>query len=117
LGFGPPKAQGAAPPRSLIAENGRDAVGFGQLDLPNGEIQAVYVSPDAQGRGVGGALLAHLEHLARREGAARITLKATLNAEAFYAAHGWRTVGRDVHKITQRISLTYVAMEKTVGPQ
>jgi len=100
----------------VIADDGFDIVGFGQLDLPNGEIQAVYVSPDAQGRGVGDALLAHLERLACREGTARLTLKATLNAEAFYAARGWRTVGRDVHKITQRISLACVAMEKTLGP-
>ncbi len=95
----------------VAEENGR-VVGFGQIDLANREIQAVYVSPDAQGRGVGAALLARLEEIALREGLSQLTLKATLNAESFYAAHGWRTIARDLHKITQQIGLKCIAMEK-----
>src|SRR5512146_123533 len=63
----------------VIAEEGDEVVGFGQIDLPSGEIHAVYVSPDAQGQGVGGAVLEHLETLAMREGVSSVTLKATLN--------------------------------------
>ena len=96
----------------VVAEDGTRVVGFGQIDLATGEIQAVYVSPDTQGRGVGAALLAHLEQLAGSQGLSRITLKATLNAEYFYAARGWRTTGRDLHKITQQIGLKCIAMEK-----
>jgi putative acetyltransferase len=99
----------------VIAEDNARVVGFGQIDLPNGEIQAVYVSPDVQGQGVGAALLAHLEELAGRQGMSRVTLKATINAECFYAAHGWRTTGRDVHKITQQVGLKCIAMEKHLG--
>lgn len=98
----------------VIAEDNGAVVGFGQIDLPNGEIQAVYVSPDAQGQGVGAALLAHLEHIGGALGLTRMTLKATINAEHFYAARGWRTTGRTVNKITQRIALKCVAMEKRI---
>ncbi len=96
----------------VVAESGSQAVGFAQIDLPHGEIQAVYVSPDAQCHGVGAALLAHLEGLAAAQGLSRVTLKSTLNAERFYASHGWRTIGRDLHKITQQIGLKCIAMEK-----
>jgi GNAT superfamily N-acetyltransferase len=96
----------------VIAEADSKAVGFGQINLPSGEIEAVYVAPDAQCQGVGAALLAHLEHLASREGMSRITLKSTINAEPFYAARGWRAVGRDLRKITQEIGLNCIAMEK-----
>jgi len=99
----------------VIAEHDVQAVGFGQIDLPNGEIQAVYVAPDAQCQGVGAALLAHLERLAAHQGMARITLKATINAEAFYATRGWRTIGHDLHKITQDIGLKCIAMEKDLS--
>lgn len=98
----------------VIAEHDGTVVGFGQLDLPAGEIQAVYVSPEAQSAGVGGALLAYLEDAALRAGVAVATLKSTLNAEPFYAARGWRATGCAVHKITQQVSLTCVAMEKTL---
>jgi len=99
----------------VVAEDNGKAVGFGQLDVAAGEIQAVYVLPGAQGRGIGAALLAHLEVLARAQGLANVTLHATLNAEAFYGAHGWRTTGRDVRKITEQISLACVAMEKSLA--
>ncbi len=99
----------------VIAEDDAQVVGFGQIDLPNGEIQAVYVAPEAQGQGVGAALLAHLEQLASGQGTSRLTLKATINAECFYAARGWRTIGRDVHKITQQVGLKCIAMEKQLG--
>lgn len=96
----------------VVAEYESQAVGFGQIDVATGEIQAVYVAPDAQCQGVGAAVLAHLEALATREGISRITLKATINAEAFYASRGWRSVGRALNKITQEIGLTCIAMEK-----
>ncbi len=99
----------------VIAEDDGTAIGFGQLDIAAGEIQAVYVLPIAQGRGVGAALLAHLEEVAMTHGHSRLTLQATLNAEAFYAAHGWRMTGHDVRKITQDVSLRCVSMEKVLG--
>ncbi len=101
----------------VIAEDEGEAIGFGQLDSTAGEIQAVYVAPAAQGRGVGAALLAHLEQAALTAGRSRITLQATLNAESFYASHGWRTTGRDVRKITQHVSLDCVSMEKSLEMQ
>lgn len=47
-----------------------------------GEVKRMFVKPQAQGRGVGGALLAHIEHLARQEGCTRIVLETGSNFDA-----------------------------------
>lgn len=96
----------------LVAELEGEIIGFSQIDIKEAEIQAVYVLPGMEGRGFGAALLAEAESRAVAAGLTRLTLKATLNAEDFYAKRGWRPVTHDVHKITEEISLTCVAMAK-----
>jgi putative acetyltransferase len=39
------------------------------------EVKRMYTRPDAQGRGIGGAILAEIEALARREGLTRLVLE------------------------------------------
>src|SRR5262249_31304521 len=51
-----------------VAERGGEIVGFGQLDVERGEVEALYVSPDAAHTGVGSALLAQLEQVATQSG-------------------------------------------------
>lgn len=99
----------------FLAEDESGVVGFGQIDLAAAEVQAVYVLPDAQGRGIGAVLLARLEAAAAEGGLSHITLKATLNAEPFYRAHGWHATSNDVHKITEQIAVACVSMEKPIA--
>jgi putative acetyltransferase len=99
----------------LLAELDGHVVGFSQVDLNEAEVQAVYVLPEMEGRGIGGTLLSAAEAAAAEHGLPRLTLKATLNAEDFYARRGWRAVTADVHKITEEISLTCIAMEKDIA--
>jgi putative acetyltransferase len=47
-----------------------------------GEVKRMYVKPDAQGRGVGGAILARIEQLARDEGLTRLVLETGSNFDA-----------------------------------
>jgi putative acetyltransferase len=47
-----------------------------------GEVKRMYVKPEAQGRGVGGAILARIEQLAREEGCARLVLETGSNFDA-----------------------------------
>lgn len=61
------------------------------------EILTVAVAPDAQGRGLGRALLEHAMHEAAGRGATSMVLEvSTANAPALalYAAAGFETVGR-----------------------
>jgi GNAT superfamily N-acetyltransferase len=100
----------------VVAERGDAVVGFGELDPGRGEIVAVYVLPEATGRGIGSALLAYLEHTARRAGHRQLTLCASLNAEAFYARRGWRAGARDRHVLTPGVAVDCVRMARVLGP-
>jgi amino-acid N-acetyltransferase len=75
----------------LVAEDGgRRLVGCAHLDeyAPSlAELRSLAVAPDWQGRGVGRALVAAIEALARRRGHA--TLFAVSNDEAFFQRHGF----------------------------
>lgn len=48
-----------------------------------GEVKRMFVKPEARGLGVGGAILARIEDLARQEGLSRVVLETGSN---FYAA-------------------------------
>lgn len=47
-----------------------------------GEVKRMFVKPEARGRGVGGAILKHIEALARQEGVSRIVLETGSNFDA-----------------------------------
>ncbi|MCT9095438.1 GNAT family N-acetyltransferase [Haloarchaeobius sp. HME9146] len=84
----------------VVAELDGEVVGFGHLAVDDGEVRAVYVKPAAARRGVGSALLAHLEGTARDAGLDGCYLWASLNAVPFYRQAGWDVVGADVVETT-----------------
>ena len=98
----------------FVAEDGGTIVGFGQLDPAKGEVEACYVAPDAIGSGVGSLLLARMEESVRRLGHAVVRLNATLNAESFYAARGYRRLGAALHRVSGTVELACVRMEKAL---
>ena len=71
--------------------------GFAALDADAASVWALFVLPDAQGRGGGRALLERLLGEARRRGLAeiRLTTEAGSRAELFYRAAGWEAAGRE----------------------
>ena len=73
----------------FVAEEGGDIIGYGRFDSDTGEVEATYVLPEAQGRGVGSALLAESEARARRAGFDSIHVSTSLNAVPFYARAGF----------------------------
>jgi GNAT superfamily N-acetyltransferase len=98
----------------FVADDGGTIVGFGQLDPENGEVEACYVGPAAVGTGVGSSLLARMEDSIRRHGHAVVRLNATLNAESFYAAQGYRRLGAALHRVSGTVELACVRMEKAL---
>jgi GNAT superfamily N-acetyltransferase len=96
----------------LVAERGRQLVGFGQLEPLEGELEALYVAPEAAGHGVGSALLASLEALAWRAGARVLHLDASLNAEAFYRARGYVRLYAARRILTPEVQLSCTRMQK-----
>lgn len=78
----------------VVAVTGdREVAGFGELVPDEREVRAVYVHPDHERRGVGTALLAHLEGYARALDCQALTLQSSLNAVEFYERAGWQQTG------------------------
>ena len=91
--------------RTYVAQEGRRLVGFARI-LPtasgpepapgSGEISHLYVDPEAQGHGVGGALLAHALrdlHSLGRSHAVLWVLEKNYRARAFYERAGFSLDG------------------------
>jgi GNAT superfamily N-acetyltransferase len=83
------------PFEGVVAEDaeGDRLLGFAQLDPRGGRLRALFVDADAQGRGVGRALLADVEARAATHGCRRLHGAMSLNAAPFYAAAGFRALG------------------------
>ena len=86
----------------IVATVGSQVVGFGHGEP--GRVRAVFVDPDAAGRGVGSRLLREALRLAGR---GPVLLESTLNAVAFYARHGFREIER---RSVGRVPLEVVVM-------
>ncbi len=65
-------------------------VGFGDLNLKAGEVEAVFVDPQFGRRGIGSQVLQALEELARKQGLTVLIVDASLNAVEFYVRAGYR---------------------------
>jgi predicted N-acetyltransferase YhbS len=95
-------ATGPAAPCTFVAEIEGRAVGTATLDtddLPHRLdlspwLASVLVWPEFRGRGIAGALVAHVEAAAQALGHPRLWL-FTPDAAAFYAARGWAPAGEE----------------------
>jgi GNAT superfamily N-acetyltransferase len=80
------------------------------------EVWLLYTDPDHAGEGIGGMLLARAETdiIAREYDV--FTMRASLNAEAFYAHRGYHPMVYSGHKTRGGLILSAVTMEKRVQP-
>jgi GNAT superfamily N-acetyltransferase len=76
-----------------LAESGGRLLGFAALDLRSSSLWALFVAPEAEGRGIGRALHRHMLEQARKRGAGSLWLSTSpgTRAERFYKSAGWRT--------------------------
>jgi putative acetyltransferase len=95
-----------------VAETEGKIVGFGTLDREAGEVEAVYVSPEMMRRGIGLEILGELEERARELKIRELSLKASLNAVAFYESAGYRRREEARHRLQSGVEIACVIMEK-----
>ena len=72
----------------VVAESDGAIVGFAMLTMP-GEISLCYLVPEAQGLGIGRAMVTTLEDEAARRHVAELTLRSTESAHRFYLRLGF----------------------------
>lgn len=99
----------------LVAEEAGEVVGYGQLNKETAEVEAVYVIPEAAGRGIGHLLLDALEAKAREAGLASLRLRASLNAVAFYEHFGYRIERQEMHRLPSGVKFAVAHMTKTLA--
>ncbi|HEX4124932.1 MAG TPA: GNAT family N-acetyltransferase [Tepidisphaeraceae bacterium] len=99
----------------LVAEIEGLVCGFGSIVPEEGQLRAVYVDPAFGRRGIGSAILRELELLAVRRGVTRLSMDASLNAEAFYLKHGYAIGGRGMHRLSSGAEMDCVRMSKELS--
>jgi ribosomal protein S18 acetylase RimI-like enzyme len=93
-------------------------VGFAELLPEEAVIEAIYVDPDWERRGIGTALARVLEDDVVARGFPWLVSDASLNAVPFYQALGFRQVALDHHELAPGVHIACVVMEKHLaGPQ
>ena len=75
------------------------------------KLRQMAVSPDAQGAGVGAALLAAFEGHARAAGLTGVTLAARISAQGFYERNGYTAAG----DVFEEVTLPHIRMTKSLG--
>jgi putative acetyltransferase len=98
----------------LIAESDGKTVGIGALVVATSELRACYVAPWTSRRGVGTALVAEIERIARAKGLSDLSLKASVNAEPFYTALGYEVETRGEHVLSSGVHMATIAMRKSL---
>jgi predicted N-acetyltransferase YhbS len=74
-----------------VCEADSSVIGVAGLDM--NEVRLLYVSPENQSRGIGGALLDHLEMLVPSSLFADIFVYSTPSAARFYRSRGFKAAG------------------------
>ena len=79
--------------------------------LPD-EVIGLYIDPDFQGRGIGGALLGQAERRMREAGTTLAKIHSALSSQSFYERHGYREIERTTHKSRGGMILPSVRLQK-----
>ena len=77
-----------------VADDKGELAGFAALWRPDNFLHHLFVAPSWQGRGVGHALLTHVQAQFTTTGALKC-LAENQHALAFYMRHGWEKIQRD----------------------
>ena len=99
----------------LIAELDGEPAGIGAIVVSQSELRACYVAPSAARRGVGSALVAEIERIAREQGLDHLQLESSVTAEPFYAALGYHVESRHEHLLAPGVLMAAVTMRKPLG--
>jgi len=96
----------------IVAVINSEIVGYGELVTKKNLLGACYVLSSAGGKGVGRAIVAELERIAREHGITYLQLDSSMNAERFYLNCGYRITERTKHIMPSGSVMDCVKMHK-----
>lgn len=86
--------------------------GFFQLNLPQAELDALYVHPFVHRQGLGTALLQKAEQIAFNSGLGLLKLYASLNSVRFYEINGYKKISDYEMQLNPQVSVQASLMHK-----
>ncbi len=86
----------------------------GAVDAASGKLDAIFVDPAHMRKGLGSAMLRHLEQIAVTHAISVLHLEATLNAVVFYSRSGFVRVRDCQYQSPRGFALDCVVMHKQV---
>ena len=98
----------------FVAEDDGTIIGFALLKPETAEVEAVFVSPEVSGRGIGLELLSKLEERARVLGLKSLRLNASLNAVPFYKKAGYVAQQQSKYRLSTGVEIACVPMIKLI---
>ncbi|HEV8388721.1 MAG TPA: GNAT family N-acetyltransferase [Dongiaceae bacterium] len=101
--FSPERVAERLPTRQVFVATEQGAV-VGTGSLEGTTIRSVFVLPRFERRGIGRALMDHIEGLARSAGVSRLEVPSSIGAEGFYRRLGYVAI-RDEHYGAERTIL------------
>jgi putative acetyltransferase len=96
-----------------VAEHQSRIVGFGSIIPARNELRAIYVDAEWVRKGVGGAILHHLEGSALHSKCPHLQLEASVNAKEFYLAHGYVELQTATHGFGDNYTMACIVMRKS----
>jgi N-acetylglutamate synthase-like GNAT family acetyltransferase len=99
----------------FVAEYDGEIVGFGVLNQEIAEVEAVYVTPKAGGRGIGLDVLRKLEERASDLGLRELRLNSSLNAAEFYQKAGYVAQAPSKYRLLTGVEIACVPMLKRIS--
>ncbi|TCO82741.1 GNAT family acetyltransferase [Plasticicumulans lactativorans] len=99
---------------SFVAARGSRVLGFAEL-AADGCVDTLYVHARWQAQGIGSRLLAAVEAAARTHRLAQLYAAASLSAEGFFAAHGFRLRRRQIVEL-RGVGFRNAVMIKPLAP-
>ena len=99
----------------LLAEAGGQVIGFCQLDLGTGEVEATLVDPRHANICVGSRLLEAVAEIAQNRGLRTLHLASSLNAEPFYSKHGFEVRKRSTFSFAKDRQIECMMMTKRLA--
>jgi putative acetyltransferase len=98
----------------VVAVSNDEVVGFGELDVDAGEVEAVFVDPERGGERIGSSILDRFERRLRAEGFEEARLRSVRNAVGFYESRGYEPIERVTNTTTAGVEVDSIRMEKSL---
>lgn len=98
---------------TLVAEEEGRVVAFGQFNPETSEVEALYIAPGSNNRGLGRRLLRMFEAMALEQGSGWMQISSTLSAVGFFEKEGYKQTRMEQMRLADGATLHRMRMSKS----